>query len=194
MNNKLTKTSSVLQTIGTVTEYLTTRSSIVVFTLMGLFAPFIHLLVDQSAEGVFGWAYMTSFLNAIGWALLPLFLGISMMLEANTSDREYKTAKRIQAFLVVSVGVFYLAYTLIPIKDFTDGQYYTMVSFIAVLGAFLMYFMSKAIKSTEEKLKAIIRHLFHFIIVDTPKNHPNIDIKQYDVEVEEVLAFSAKTV
>ena len=69
--------------------------------------------------------------------------------------------------MIIGVGVFYMAYTIIPIQDFTNPQYYTMIAVLAVFGSVFTYYMIRAIQLTESRLKLSIQKLIHFIFNNT---------------------------
>lgn len=107
---------------------------------------------------------MSSFLDSLGWSLFPFFLGLGFFSFSKRLEKDNKIILSIISALLIAIGCFYLAYTLISIRDFTNGQYYSMLAFISMISTFLMVQMHKAIRTTERKLLNIIAALSRFIV------------------------------
>ncbi|MEZ4779206.1 MAG: hypothetical protein R2786_07450 [Flavobacteriaceae bacterium] len=126
--------------------------------------PFLHLFGDAEAQGPLHWRWMTSFLNAFGWALFPLFMGLGLLSLSKKLPLEFKNALQSIAFVSIAIGGFYIAYCVIPIKDFTNLQYYFMLSLIGILSAFACQYLMRLANYAEDKLKAAIDRLITFIV------------------------------
>lgn len=153
---------------GIVTAFPTIKSNQIILTALAVFSPFLHLFAPNGQEGVFGWKFMSSFLDAIGWALFAFFLGLSLLFEATSRIDSFKSVYIIRAMIVIWVGVFYIAYAIIPIKDFTNFQYYTSLTLIAVGVSMFSYGFVKAKKWVDHKLREVIRNLYHRLLVELP--------------------------
>jgi hypothetical protein len=148
-----------------------TATSSVLFVVLACFCPFLHLFTKFGQEGILHWKWMASFLNSIGWALAILFLGISMLIDLKDKLPETKTIHRIKALLVLCIGLFYVAYTFIAIRDFSNTIYYTMLAGIAITLTFIIYLANRYYTSVHEKLKIAFSRIYNFANQVAPDNH-----------------------
>lgn len=101
-----------------------------VLTGLAVLAPFLHLLAKPAQPGILHWAWMSSFLNALGWALLAFFIGIVIIIEARHKHQ------RLRGILVTSIGIYYIIYIFFPNGknfDFTPTTYYIALGVISLL-------------------------------------------------------------
>ncbi|MEZ4857215.1 MAG: hypothetical protein R2781_00205 [Flavobacteriaceae bacterium] len=126
--------------------------------------PFLHLFGNPEAQGPFHWRWMSSFLNAFGWALFPLFMGLGILSLSKKLPVAFKNAFQSLSFVSIAIGGFYIAYCIIPMSDFTNLQYYFMLSFMGILTAIAGHYLMKMASYAEEKLKAAIDRLITFIV------------------------------
>ncbi|GEQ86004.1 hypothetical protein ULMS_15120 [Patiriisocius marinistellae] len=126
---------------------------------MAFLGPFLHLFAGTSQEGVLHWMWMSSFLDSLGWAMLPLFMGLGLLTFSTRLQSDNRTVLGLVSMISVAIGCFYLAYTLISVKDFTNFQYYALLISIAIFSSILVYYMHRAVKSTEERLLKLIASL-----------------------------------
>ena len=103
----------------TVTVFRTKTSSIYLslLTAVGVSAPLWHVIYGVSLkEGVFGFRYMSSFLNALGGRLSILCAGLLIVFLANKLPVDYKNSVKRIGTLFVSVGCFFLILIFFPKK------------------------------------------------------------------------------
>ncbi|MAY23526.1 MAG: hypothetical protein CMC74_12160 [Flavobacteriaceae bacterium] len=164
MSTKPINTKIARLTIPIATAYRTIRNSALLYFLIAFAGPFLHLFGDPEAQGPFHWRWMISFLDAFGWALFPLFMGLGLLSLSKKLPVEFKNVFQSIAFVCISIGGFYVAYCLIPIRDFTNTQYYFMLTFIGILTSVSCHFLMKMANYAEEKLKAALDRLITFIV------------------------------
>jgi len=167
MNNSQTKTKTVHQTTPTATVFRITRNSGIIFILIGLFGPFLHLFADSGKEGPLHWAWEISFFDSLGWAMLPFFLGlgfffVSMMI----LEKVPKLVIKFTAISLIAIGSFYFAYTFISIRDFSNAGYYSLLSGIAVVSALMIWLTIRLYKTQEVRLLKIIASISRFMVID----------------------------
>ncbi|MEP0266608.1 hypothetical protein [Dokdonia sp.] len=160
-------------------------TSSIVFVVLACFSPFLHLFARVGQEGVLHWRWMASFLDSIGWALFAFFIGISMLIDIKQVNQELKPAHRIKAYLVTCIGLFYIAYTFIAIKDFTNAQYYSLLSGIAIGLTVFAYLTNKYYTPLEEKLKVGFSKMYHWANSIAPSHVPDTEHKKYFEEFDE---------
>ncbi|CAM1370559.1 conserved membrane hypothetical protein [Tenacibaculum litopenaei] len=167
---------------GIVTGFLTTKNSIYLTTLsvVGLTAPFWHIVYGiRDTEGIFGYRFMSSFLNSLGTRLCFLCLGLLLLFFSNQINNEFKKIGKGIAYGAIYVGCYFLILIFLPkkllltsfgIKDFHPLFYYLSMLGLCVLSGRLFALIQNAILFSEEKLKSLIRDLFDFILLDVQEN------------------------
>ncbi len=185
MSNKSTKSKSVLQETETVTEFWTTENKtkisfyLVFLAVTAVLSPFLHVIyLINDKEGIFGFAYMSSFMYALSLPLMAISSGLLLKFTENQLSQFGVFFKYISnAFLFV--GIFFMIYTFLPISDFTTTVYFVSIFLLSVALTFAAHFLHRAIITTEQRLKKIISKLFDFIILETPRKHVSEE-KQID--------------
>jgi len=172
MNIKPRKTKIARLTIPIVTAYQTIRNSAIVYFLIAFSGPFLHLFGNPEAKGPFHWRWMISFLDALGWALFPFFMGLGLLSLSKKLPFDFRNALQSIAFVSISIGGFYIAYCLIPIKDFSNFEYYIMLSFIGIGTSVVCHHLLKLANYAEDKLKAALDRLITFIVKAEDKYIP----------------------
>ena len=194
--NKLIKTKFALQTIETVTAFLTTKSSIYI-TFLGsliLLTPYIHIIYAASDEpGLFGFVYMTSFLFALALPVSLIASGLLIKFISTKSNNEYTKAFSLLSNLILFSGSYFLIYTLYPMtKDFNGMYYYAMALSLAVgLSMFSYYFHIIAIY-TEQTLRNIIKDCFKLITYSRNNFVDPSRLKDHDKRMFNLLKKAAK--
>lgn len=134
------------------------------FTILGVLSPFMHLLALPGQEGILHWKWMSSFLNAFGWALLPIFVGLVMFMDAVNKPQRFR------AFLVTSIGVYYVIYIFLPNGnnfDFTPTTYYITVAIFAMLLTHLTVMCFRFDRSKLNHYRHIIKRFVTFTHSET---------------------------
>lgn len=205
MNNQSTQTQpkSARQTTETATESQTTRNNVSAFylallCLIGFTAPFWHVFHGISQrEGLFGYKYMSSFLYALGLPVFAISVGLLFLYAVRYIDASHRKLFRSIAFIPLFIGCYYLIAVFIPksllldafgVRDFGNWVYYTIMIFMSVTSGYLFSLFQKAIYTAEEKLKAVIRRLFDFIVLDATKFIDQNKVNEYDVECFELIS------
>lgn len=162
--------------IETVTAFLTTKNSIYISLLVffGSISRFIHVIFNvNDQEGIFGYTYMSSFLNALGINIALLCSALVIKLAASKSTSEMKPSLNLAAHMYLYVACYFMVNLFIEEKylfgtpDFPPYYYWGSMIFLSVLsGRFMMLFQKAALKS-EERLQKIIKGLFDFILDET---------------------------
>ena len=186
MNNKSTNTNPAPQATGTVMGFQTIWNSsrinfyILFLCAMAILSPFLHMLyLIEDREGIFGYAYMSSFLFSISLPIMALSSGLLLKFAANHIIDEFKKPLQFISHTFIFVGFFFAIYILMPIRDYSITTYYVTLLVLAVLLTIVANYIHKAIITTEERLKNIISKLFDFIILETPRKHVSEE-KQID--------------
>ena len=155
---------------------------ITVLGVITLLAPFAHIFVNQSKEGILGYPYMASFLFAIGFPLAFISVGVMLHYCATKMESDFKKGFSFISYMIVAIGGFYIAWSLIPAQDFTRVTYYgTLVSLTIVLVIAIKY-LNKAVITAEEQLKGIIRMMNDWAIIHLPeslKRYTGFDTQEY---------------
>ena len=163
MRTKLIRTRIVHLTTQIATVFRITKNSGGFYVVIGLFTPFLHLFAKPGQEGVLHWKWMASFLDSLGWALLPLFIGMGLLVYSKRLQKHEGIILKIMSFGLIAIGSFYVAYTLISIRDFTNPQYYGMLSIIGITSTVFLYYLVGMVQTIEQKLKTMIDKLITFI-------------------------------
>src|SRR5690606_4034347 len=185
MNNKSTNTKFAPPVTETVMGFLTTWSKGINFYLIflcvvGVLSPFLHVLyLTEDKEGIFGFAYMSSFLFSISLPLMAISSGLIIKFAKNIIIEDFKKIFEYISNTFLLVGFFFLIYTFAPMYDLSIYAYYTILLIIAIALTTIANHIHKAIITTEERLKNIISKLFDFIILETPRKHVSEE-KQID--------------
>jgi hypothetical protein len=194
MSTKQTKKKFALIGTEIATAYLTAKNSIYI-TLVAfgaLLSPFANLLYyGSTAKGILGFTYMSSFLFAIGYPLMAFFFGILLKISAYHIENDMRKIFELLSRAVIVTACFYIYWALVPMTDLPEWQYYSTGIVMALIAGYVSVKAHKFFMKTEEILKGIIRKLFHFIVVDTKNNHPELNVLNYDVELDEVFAWTA---
>lgn len=155
--------------------FLTTKSSIylTIITLIGVTAPFWHVFYGiRDTEGLFGYRFMSSFLNSLGTRLSILCMGLLILFFSKHIVNEYKKAAKTIGLMTLYVGCYFLILIAIPkkillnsfgIKDFHPFFYYLSMTILSISSGFVFTLLQKAFIITEANLKFIIRELFDFL-------------------------------
>lgn len=175
MSSRQTKKRIALRTTQIATVFRTIKSNrSSVYLTLGLFTPFLHLFAGPGQEGPLHWKWMASFLNSIGWALSLFFIGLSILTASTSrSDRRIRTIKGLS---LVAVGMFYMSYSLLPIRDFSSQTYYIMLIAVSLASTCLIYMAHLLVVTKTERLKQVIRWMFDFILSEVP--HRYLDANQ----------------
>lgn len=149
--------------------FLTTKSSfyITLLVTIGCISPFVHIvygITDQ--EGIFGYTYMSSFLNAFGRANALLCAGLFIKFASSKIDNEYKSIVNFGANMFLYVSCFFLLAIFIPKKllfnkaDFPASFYWISMLFLSIGSGLFFTQIQRLIIYTEFKLKAQAKKLF----------------------------------
>ncbi|WGF92492.1 hypothetical protein [Aequorivita marisscotiae] len=185
MNNKSTKEKSAPQATETVMGFQTTWSNKINFYLIFLcivavLSPFLHVLyLTGDTEGIFGFAYMSSFMFSISLPLMAISSGLILKFTKTIVIDEFKVIFGYIANTFLLVGFFFLIYTFAPMYDLSIYAYYVVLLILSLALTFIASKIHKAIITTEQRLKRIISKLFDFIILETPRKHVSEE-KQID--------------
>ena len=166
----------VRKTTGIVTEFLTAKNStIYIFTLifLGSIARFIHVIFNvNDMEGIFGYRYMSSFLNALGINISLLCSALLLKLAASKIVNELKYSFNLAANMYLYVACYFMINLFIPKKqlfgtpDFPPYYYWLSMLVLSVFSGRVLLLFQRGLIFSEQKLKAIIRDLFDFILGD----------------------------
>lgn len=185
MNNKSTKSKFAHPATETVMGFQITWSKEINFYLIFLCAvavlsPFLHIIyINEDKEGIFGFAYMSSFLFSISLPLMAISSGLILKFAKNIIIEDFKKTFGYIANTFLLVGFFFLIYTFAPMYDLSIYAYYAILLALSLALTAIANHVHKAIITTEERLKKIISKLFDFIILETPRKHVSEE-KQID--------------
>ncbi len=185
MSNQSTNSNPAPQATETVMGFQTTWSKginfyIIFLCIIAVLSPFLHMLyLIEDKEGVFGYAYMSSFLFSISLPIMALSSGLLLKFAANYIVNEFKKPLQYISHTFIFVGFFFAIYILMPIRDYSITTYYVSLLILAILLTIVANYLHKAILTTEQRLKNIISKLFDFIILETPRKHVSEE-KQID--------------
>ncbi|WP_299836104.1 hypothetical protein [uncultured Tenacibaculum sp.] len=159
-----------------VTGFLTAKNStIYIFFLifLGSIARFVHVIFNvNDMEGLFGYRYMSSFLNALGINVSLLCSALLIKLAANKITTDLKQSINLAANMFLYVACYFMINLFIPKKqlfgtpDFPPYYYWCSMLVLSILSGRVLILFQKAIIFSEQKLKAIVRNLFDFILGD----------------------------
>lgn len=181
--------------IGTVTVFLTTRNNrvnsffklknslyLTILSIVILYSLFLHLLAKTGQEGLFGFRWMSSFLNSLGLCLCVFSLGLLFLFKAKRDNSSYRPFYIFISKSVVFLGVFYGFYTFLPISDYENWQYFGMIGLYSIVLRFVLLKINTAIIHTEEKLKQKIRLLVDFIFKTRNEHYMSVAVKAVAAE------------
>jgi amino acid transporter len=151
MSNKQTRPKIARLTTQIVMVFQTIKNSGGIYFLIAFFGPFLHLFARPDQEGVLHWSWMSSFLDSLGWAIFPLFMGLGLLSFSIRLQEDDRKVLSLVSIISVTIGCFYLAYTLISISDFSNMQYYGMITIIALFSALFLYYVHRALKKPFKK-------------------------------------------
>ncbi len=120
-------------------------------------------------KGIFGYTYMSSFLNALGINICILCAALLIKLAAKKSTSDLKITFNFGANMFLYVATYFMINLFIPKKDLFGTPdfppYYYWVSMLAlsIASARFLLLLQRAMILSEQKLKLIIRNLFDFI-------------------------------
>src|SRR5690606_30003593 len=142
-------------------------------------SPFLHVIyILNDKEGIFGFAYMSSFMYSLSLPVMAICSGLlfkflaGQLVEMGEFFRYISTA-----FLFV--GIFFMIYTFVPLTGFSRSVYVGVISVVSIVLTIAAHHLHRAVLTTEERLKIIISKLFDFIILETPRK-PVSEEKQID--------------
>lgn len=161
--------------------------------MLGFLAPYSHIPYNNNdSEGIFGFAWMSSFLFATGFPVFLLTLGFLLYYAADFMPANMDRMFRVFAFLTAFTGLFFLSWSLNPFeeKDYSPMLYYGAMVFIS---AGLAY----SIRFYRSTIKRLILERFSFVdfLVDIKKDYkkmlkhalkPNIIHEAEDEVFEEI--------
>lgn len=184
MSNKSTNAKSAHQATETVMEFQTTWRRINFYLIflcaVAILSPFLHMLyIIKDKEGIFGFAYMSSFMFSISLPLMAISSGLILKFVRNIIVEEFKKTFGYISNTFLLLGFFFLIYTFAPMYDFSIYSYYSILLVLSLALTAIANVVNKAILTSEERLKKIISKLFDFIILETPRKHVPED-KQID--------------
>ncbi|MCG2417884.1 hypothetical protein K8089_02540 [Aequorivita sp. F47161] len=187
MNNKSTKLKSARPATKTVMGFQTGKKNktfvnlyLFLLTLVAVFSPFFHLFyLVNDKEGIFGYAYMSSFLYSLSLPLMALSFGLLLKFLCKYISTELINSINFISNLIIFLGFFFLIYTFLSIQDFSLFTYYLVLIACSITLTAIAHFLQKAVLTTEQRLKTIISKLFDFIILETPRKHVSEE-KQID--------------
>ena len=185
MNKQSTKSKYALQETETVTGFWTqkNRSTISIYltalAIVAVLSPFLHILyLLNDKEGIFGFAYMSSFMYSLSLPIMSICSGL-LLKYVGTQLTEFKVYFKYISNSFLFVGIFFMIYTFVPMFDFSAPVYFISLLILSVVLTVASHFLHKAVLTTEERLKNIISKLFDFIILETPRKHVSEE-KQID--------------
>lgn len=155
----------------TVMEFLTTRRinyTLILFFGIGVYAPFLHLHAGASQEGIFGFSWMSSFLNALALPTMALSSCLVLLVLRTIVHNEYRRTVFFMSMISMGLAVYHYAYVFLPIKkDFPVLAYYILLLVVAIGTVICFKFLTKGMLLAEGKLKRIIRSQFIFMFTET---------------------------
>ncbi len=164
---------------GTVTAYLTTKSSSIYVTFLifvGCISRFIHVIYNtDDQKGIFGYAYMSSFLNALGINLCIICLALFTKFFASKSKENMRLIN-FGANMFMYVGCFFMINLFIPKKqlfgtpDYPSYFYWVSMLILSIFSAKFFFLIQKGFLISEQKLKTFISNLIA-LIGDIRTNH-----------------------
>tara|TARA_R100000353_G_scaffold176098_3_gene148888 strand:+ start:35671 stop:36165 length:495 start_codon:yes stop_codon:yes gene_type:complete len=148
-------------------------------TVIAILSPFLHIFyVFDDKEGIFGFAYMSSFMYSLSLPLMAICSGLLLKFISKRIP-ELRVFLKLIGNSFLFVGFFFMIYTFVPISDFSTSVYFAALAILSVVLTFAAHYLHKAIITTEQRLKKIISKLFDFIVLETPRKHVSEE-KQID--------------
>lgn len=181
--------------------FLTEKNSIylTILCLLGITAPFWHVIYGiRDTEGMFGYRFMSSFLNSLGTRICILSSGLLLYFFSFQISNEYKKVARLISFITIYVGCYFLILIFLPkktllnafgVKDFHQSFYYVSMFLISILSVVVFTKFQKIFLLSEERLKSIIRKLFNYILVEVRKGDmiKENELKRYNKRSAELV-------
>ncbi len=185
MSNQSTNAKFAPQETETVTGFLTLTNKskisiyLTVLAVVAVLSPFMHILyLLNDKEGIFGFAFMSSFMYSLSLPIMSICSGL-LLKYAGTQMTELKIYFKYISTSFLFVGIFFLIYTFIPMFDFSASVYFIGLFILTIILTIASHYLHKAVLTTEDRLKNIISKLFDFIILETPRKHVSEE-KQID--------------
>jgi len=153
---------------------------LLLLTIAAVVSPFLHLFyLYNDKEGIFGYAYMSSFLYSLSLPVMALSFGLILKFLSKYISVDFIKPISYISNLIIFLGFFFLTYTFLSIQDFSLYTYYGVLITVSIFLTFIAHFLHRAAITTEQRLKKIISKLFDFIILETPRKHVSEE-KQID--------------
>lgn len=147
--------------------------------MLAVLSPFMHVLyLLNDKEGIFGFAYMSSFMYSLSLPIMSICSGL-LLQYVGTQLTEFKAYFKYISNSFIFVGIFFMIYTFMPMFDFSTSVYFIFLLGLSVILTIASHYLHKAVLTTEDRLKNIISKLFDFIILETPRKHVSEE-KQID--------------
>lgn len=187
----------VFQTIKKNSIYETT------LILVGLVSLFVHIIYGiNDAEGIFGYTYMSSFLNAAGRISFQLCTALYIKRLVYKVKDEYQSSVNMVANMCLFVASFFLINLIVPKKmlfgkpDFPPYYYWISMVALCIMSVFLLRLIDKSLATTEEKFKKAISKIFDFIFVETEDSGfiKEDKLQQYEKRTVEVVDETMQTI
>jgi len=157
-------------------------------TIIGVTAPFSHLLSSSDQVGILGYTYMTSFLFAVGFPISMVSFALLLKYGSQKMIDGYSKPFNQISNIILFVGCFYILWVLLPIQDYSKSVYYTFLGAVSIASGYAITMLHYVIIIAEEKLRHTIQRLFKFILKDTPHDLTNeADKKAYYVKTETLI-------
>jgi len=135
-------------------------------TVAAVFSPFLHLFAKSGQEGPLHWKWMSSFLNALGWALFAFFIGFVMLLDAKDQVKEKRLPSVFRSSLVLGIGIYYLLYIFFPNAknfDFSKPVYYAALGAVSSFASIIIVLFVKAEKSIISSYKVKLQKVWRYV-------------------------------
>ena len=149
--------------------YLITKAVIDNFllTVLAVGAPFLHLLAAPGQEGILGWKWMSSFLNALGWPISILAISVLMLRDASRVPQELHKPLKNRAYIIMGLGCYYLLYVCVGTfgVDYPIYIYYLAMLVFTIALVIVVTQINRVLLSIENQLKSVIRSLMDRILV-----------------------------
>ncbi len=147
--------------------------------MTAVLSPFLHIFyLLNDKEGIFGFAYMSSFMYSLSLPIMSICSGL-LFKYIGTQLTEFKVYFKYISNSFLFVGIFFMIYTFMPMFDFSAPVYFISLATLSIVLTIASHYLHKAVLTTEERLKKIISKLFDFIILETPRKHVSEE-KQID--------------
>tara|TARA_A100001391_G_scaffold163480_1_gene123000 strand:- start:286 stop:894 length:609 start_codon:yes stop_codon:yes gene_type:complete len=196
MSNKSTKLKSVRRATKTVMGFQIGKNKktkvnlyLLLLTIVAVASPFFHLFyLYNDKEGIFGYAYMSSFMYSLSLPLMALSFGLILKILSKHISLDLIKPISSVSNLIIFIGFFFLIYTFLSIQDFSLITYYGVLVTVSIFLTIIAHFLHKAAITTEERLKKIISKLFDFIILETPRKHVSEEKQiEYVISYEKII-------